>query len=142
MKLLFENWRRYLNEEDVDRPWHDQTFSDKAGEYKVSDILDYAEEHHPKESISVSKLMHNLDPGEYETGDELPGHSEFIKRADKADLSYPLLVIDYPDEEPRYWIADGVHRLWKAVHKPENLKSVEAYIIPNSALVHLKGETR
>ena len=122
----------------VDKPWHEQTFSDNTGEYKVPDILAHAKRYYPQEvSMPVALLLHNLEPSEHETGDELPGHPEFIERAIEADLSYPILVIDYQDEEPRYWIADGVHRLWKAVHGRAPLESIQAHIVPSADLINL-----
>jgi hypothetical protein len=69
-------------------------------------------------------LLNNFEPSHYEDPDEIPGSPEFVERADKSDLSYPLIVIKYPDG---LFIADGVHRLWKA--RDKGLKELDAYLI-------------
>jgi len=92
--------------------FRDQFYSDNDGEYRVGDIYDYAVENIPLTDLSVEELAEiNFMPGSEETADELPGSPEFIERADKADLQYPILAIEYPDG---IFVADGVHRLWKA----------------------------
>jgi transposase-like protein len=114
------------------RFFHDQTYSDDEGTYKVPDIFNYAKKHEKIKKIPISKLLHNLDPSPHESGDELPGSPEFIERAKKADLSYPIVVVKYPDG---WFIADGVHRLWKA--KDEGLKSMRGYVIDHTELEEL-----
>ena len=128
------------------KSWDEQTFSDEKGDYKVSDIDAYAKKNGKSEEISIqpwesSPLKHNLEPSEHEEEEDLPGSPAFVQRAEKTDLKYPILVVDYKDEDPRYWIADGVHRLWKA--KKEGKEYVSAYIIPSSVLhdgTYLPGE--
>jgi hypothetical protein len=109
--------------------FYDQTFSDDKGTWNVPDIFDYAKKHGKRTNIPIEKLLHNLEPSPHETGDELPGHPDFIERSNAADISYPIIVVRYPDG---LWIADGVHRLWQAREK--GLTSMDAYLIDESDL--------
>lgn len=93
--------------------WKEQVFSDDTGEYRIGDILDYIKESNlpltafPVESLTDINLAKSAD----EAGDQVPGSPEFVARAQRSDLSHPIIVIEYPDGR---FIADGVHRLWKA----------------------------
>ena len=107
----------------------DQTFSDDKGTWNVPDIFNYAKEHGKFINIPIEKLLHNLEPSPNESGDDLPGHPEFIERANRSDLSYPIIVVSYPDG---LWIADGVHRLWKS--RDEGIRSVPSYLISSDDL--------
>ena len=80
-------------------------------------------------NIEIKKLLHNLEPSEHETGSDLPGHPEFIKRAQNASLGFPIILVKYPDG---LWIADGVHRLWKA--NKEGLKTIRGYVYDDAEL--------
>jgi len=117
--------------------FYDQTYSDDYGEWKVPKIHEYAKKHGKRKLISIKKLLHNLDPSPHESGDELPGSPEFIERANDSDLSYPIIVVKYPDG---LFIADGVHRLWKA--KEEELTTIKSYLIDSSELHGITPEKR
>jgi hypothetical protein len=108
-----------------------QSFSDATGEWDIQTLIDVARSPNVVD-IPIGKLEHNLDPSPGETTDELPGSEEFVARADKADLRYPIIVISYPDG---LWIADGVHRLWKAKHLGK--RSIRGYIISHEILFSL-----
>lgn len=110
----------------------DQTFSDNNGTYKVSDLYLYVKRHKQIQDIQIKKLLHNLEPSPEETGEDLPGHPDFVKRAKLAKLIYPIIVVEYPDG---LWIADGVHRLWKA--KALNHKTIRGYIMNQTELKNL-----
>ena len=107
----------------------DQTFSDDKGEYSVSRIVRYAEKNKELSSLPIDLLLHNLEPSPYETGSELPGDPEFIARANEADLKYPIIVVRYDDG---LFIADGVHRLWRA--KSEGREEIKAYVFDRKEL--------
>jgi hypothetical protein len=108
--------------------FHDQTFGDDSGEWPVPEIWEIAKQTKPLK-IPLEKLDHLLtDPDT--SADEPIGSPEFVERSMKADLSYPILVISYPDNN--LFIADGLHRLWKA--KQLGLKTIEGYIIPREKL--------
>ena len=107
----------------------DQTFSDDKGTYSVPKIVKYAKENKKLEQLPLEPLLHNLEPSPYETGHELPGHPDFIARANKTDLKWPIIVVSYPDG---LFIADGVHRLWKA--RSEDMSQIKAYVIDRDEL--------
>jgi hypothetical protein len=111
--------------------YYDQIFEDAGGAWKVPDIKHYINMMSIQpQALSVSKLaINNLKPGEEEAEDELPGHPEFIERADQTDLEFPIMVIRYPDGD---WICDGVHRLWKA--RAKGMKTIEGYLITKNQL--------
>lgn len=128
------NWyKSYIFKEA--RFFFDQTFSDETGTWRVPDLHEYAVENGKKVSIPISKLMNNLEPSDHERGEDLPGHPLFIIRANDADLKFPILVVEYPDG---LWIADGVHRLWKA--KQKKRKNIDAYLIKNDELKKITQE--
>ena len=107
----------------------DQTFSDDKGTYSVPKIVKYAKENKKLEQLPLEPLLHNLEPSPYETGHELPGHPDFIARANQTDLKWPIIVVSYPDG---LFIADGVHRLWKA--RSEDMNQIKAYVLDRDEL--------
>lgn len=115
-----------------EKHFYDQVYSDNKGEWDVPDIFNYAKKHGLKAKIPIKNLLNNFDPSPYERSDEIPGSPEFIERANKTDLSYPLIVIKYPDG---LFIADGVHRLWKS--RDEGLEKVKAYLIDHLDLKNI-----
>lgn len=113
--------------------YQDQTFSDPDGTYSVKNMVDYVNTTKNVVDFPIEKLLHNLEPSEHETGDELPGHPDFIKRADAASLQYPIIAVKYSDG---YWIADGVHRLYKA--NSLGHKTIKAHVLDQSELINFK----
>lgn len=113
----------------VEASFHEQRFGDGTGEWNVRDIWDLAQRMTHVVSIPVARLANNLDPEEGSHADETTGSHEFIVRAQRADTSYPILVVSYPNE---LWVADGVHRLWRATS--EGRRTIRGYVIPRSAL--------
>jgi hypothetical protein len=111
----------------------DQTFSDNNGTYSVPKIVNYATENKEIQNLPLEPLLHNLEPSPHESGSELPGHPEFIERAEQTELKYPIIVVQYPDG---LFIADGVHRLYKANSK--NHKNIKAYLINQNELEQFK----
>ena len=92
--------------------WKTQIFTDSSGAYKVIDISNYVKEHSSLVDFNVAKLAEvAFQPSKEESYDETPGSPKFVERAMESDLSFPIIVIRYPDED---FIADGNHRLWKA----------------------------
>ena len=106
--------------------FYDQMFGDGSGEWSVPDLWEIAKQT-KLQTIPLEKLDHLLATT---LTDEPIGSPEFLERSMKADLSYPILVISYPDNN--LFIADGLHRLWKA--KQLGLKTIEGYIIPREKL--------
>jgi hypothetical protein len=111
----------------------DQTFSDNNGTYSVPKIVKYATENKLIQNLPIEPLLHNLEPSPHESGSELPGHPEFIERAEQTELKYPIIVVQYQDG---LFIADGVHRLYKANSK--NHKNIKAYLINQNELEQFK----
>lgn len=114
-----------------------QIFSDMTGNYVIGDILKYIKNSKKKvEQVSVQSLVDiNFKPSEQENTDEIPGSKEFIDRAEKTDLSFPIIVVKYDDGD---FIADGVHRLWKA--KDLNMKHIKAYVLSSEELKNIKTQ--
>lgn len=106
--------------------WRTQIFSDDTGEYRIGDIMDYIEKADiPLTAFPVDSLTDiNLAASPEETGDQVPGSPEFVARAKHSDLSYPIIVVEYSDGR---FIADGVHRLWKAYDT--GMKKIKGYLI-------------
>jgi len=133
---------------ESNRPFHDQTYSDGDKSWSVPDIEEYAKEHGRLDEISIEELERHLLPTDYEATDERPDSPEFAERAMKADMSYPIIAIDYggdrgpdgwlADYDRGLWIADGVHRIFKA--KKSGRKSIEALIITNDELNNIEHE--
>lgn len=95
--------------------WMNQVFTDNNKEYKMSDIHNFINDNRvPVSELSIATLAEtNLNPSPQDTytSGDYPGSPKFIERAEKASLTFPIIVIQYPDG---MFIADGVHRLWKA----------------------------
>lgn len=133
---------------ESNRPFHDQTYSDGDQSWNVPEIEKYAKEHGRKEKISIEELERHLEPTDEESTDERPDSPEFAERAMKADLSYPIIAIDYggdrgpdgwlADYDKGIWIADGVHRIFKAKHSGR--KTVDALIITDEELNNIAHE--
>jgi hypothetical protein len=119
------NFKNFFENVDYSK----QEFSDKNGVYSVGKMIEFARQNKLPQDIEIEELLHNLEPSEHETGSDLPGHPEFIKRAQNASLEFPIIVVKYPDG---LWIADGVHRLWKA--NKEGLKTIRGYVYDDAEL--------
>ena len=128
--------------------FYGQRYSDGDQSWKVPEIEKYAKEHGRKEKISIEELERHLDPTDEESTDERPDSPEFAERAMKADLSYPIIAIDYggdrgpdgwlADYDKGIWIADGVHRIFKA--KKSGQKEIDALIITDEELNSIDHE--
>ena len=110
--------------------FEEQKYSDDRGEWSVPDIVDYATENGKKMMFVVDDLAEiAFKPSPDEKGDEVPGSPEYIERAMKTDLKYPIIVIRYDDGD---FIADGNHRLWKA--RQLGLKKIPGYLLQSDDL--------
>jgi hypothetical protein len=110
MKTLLESWKKYIKESTI--PWNQQKFEDARGSWVIGDLLEYIKENGiMPQPFSVEELAeNNLKPEEgTKTSDASP--EDFEARAHSSDLQYKIIVVEYPDG---LWIADGVHRTWKA----------------------------
>ena len=85
-------------------------------------------------NIPIKKVIHELQPTPWEQGEERPGTKEFIARADKADLTYPIIV--FKSKSNKLHIMDGVHRVYKA-RKAGN-KYIKGHILTHEQAVKFK----
>jgi hypothetical protein len=118
IKIRIKNLKKFV-------PWHKQEFGDARGTWLVGDLHKYIKENELEpQSFSVKELAkNNLDPEEEtETSDK--SKENFQTRAHSSDLKFPIVVVEYPDG---LWIADGVHRTWKA--KNNKQKEIMGYLL-------------
>ena len=114
--------------------FEEQRYSDDRGEWSVPDIIDYATENGKKMSFSVKSLAEiAFMPSPDEEFDEVPGSPEFVDRAMKTDLKYPITVIRYDDGD---FIADGNHRLWKA--RAKGWEKISGYLLQSDDLGNIE----
>ena len=105
MKLLLENWRKYITEDWRDTSW--QTDDDKV---TIGDVVDYLGD--KTIDINVLELSQQLPP--------LPTRG--AERVAAASLEYPIIVVKSGGQY-RY-VLDGNHRLQKAIdNKVESIKA-------------------
>ena len=109
MKLLMENWKKYLSED-----WRTETNWEK-GEEKITlgDIDDYLGDE--IDDISVSELSQQIP--------SLPTRG--AERISAASLDYPIIVVKSGGQY-RY-VLDGNHRLQKAIN--QKVKRIKAKIL-------------
>ena len=115
---VLDNKKEGMTEGLHDTSWE----NDEGDKVTLIDLLD-ATEDIPVERVSVEELKPHLLSWD---GDE-----EEIKKIDKSDLQYPILI--FVDDNNKFIsIIDGHHRAHKAVrHK---LKTIKAKIIPINSL--------
>ena len=112
MKLLLENWRKFVTEDWRDTSW--KTDDDKV---TIGEVIDYLGDE--TVDINVLELSQQLPP--------LPTRG--AERVAAASLEYPIIVV-YRDGQYRY-VLDGNHRLQRAID--EEVESIKAKILDVSA---------
>ena len=113
MKLLLENWRKFVTEDWRDTSW--ETDDDKV---TIGEVVDYLE---PTETVDINVL---------ELSQQLPSlPTRGAKRVAAASLEYPIIVVK-SDGQYRY-VLDGNHRLQRAID--EEVESIKAKILDVSA---------
>ena len=110
MKLLIEQWKKYLSED-----WRTETYweSDK-GKKTLGDVDDCLKDHKTV-PINVSELSQQIPP--------LPTRG--AERVSAASLDYPIIVVKRGGQY-RY-VLDGNHRLQKAIN--QKIESIKAKIL-------------
>ena len=112
MKLLLENWRKYITEDWRDTSW--ETDDDKV---TIGDVVDYLGD----ETVNINVL---------ELSQQLPSlPTQGAERVAAASLEYPIIVVKR-DGQYQY-VLDGNHRLQKAID--EEIESIKAKILDVSA---------
>ena len=124
--------KKKKKEKKAEHKVENQTFTDSDGSYNVADLYELAKSKGEPQNLDISDLLHNLEPSPEEKGEELPGHPDFVARAEAAG-TLPGIAVNYPDGK---WIADGVHRLWKA--QQDNKKEYPAYVLDKADIGSVK----
>ena len=109
MKLLLENWRKYLNED-----WRDTSWEDDAGKVTIGDVVDYLGDE--TVDINVLELSQQLPP--------LPTRG--AERVSAASLEHPIIIV-MKGRGKYQFVLDGNHRLQKAID--EKVESIKAKIL-------------
>ena len=108
MKLLLENWRKYITEDWSDTSW--KTDDDKV---TIGEVVDYLGE--KTVDINVLELSQQLP--------SLPTRG--AKRVAAASLEYPIIVVKSGGQYKS--VLDGNHRLQRAID--EEVESIKAKIL-------------
>tara|TARA_R110001583_G_scaffold31048_3_gene106675 strand:+ start:2236 stop:2622 length:387 start_codon:yes stop_codon:yes gene_type:complete len=109
MKLLIENWRKYINED-----WRDTSWETDDEKVTIGDVVDYLGD--KTIDVSVSELSQQLPP--------LPTRG--AERVAAASLEYPIIVVKSGGQYR--FVLDGNHRLQQAIERPE-IKTIKAKIL-------------
>ena len=105
MKLLMENWRKYITED-----WRDTSWETDDEKVTIGDVIDYLGD--KTVDINVSELSQQLP--------SLP--TQGAERVAAANLEYPIIVVKSGGQY-RY-VLDGNHRLQKSIdNKVETIKA-------------------
>jgi hypothetical protein len=108
VKLLLENWRKYITEDWRDTSW--KTDDDKV---TIGEVVDYLGE--KTVDINVLELSQQLP--------SLPTRG--AKRVAAASLEYPIIVVKSGGQYKS--VLDGNHRLQRAID--EEVESIKAKIL-------------
>ena len=108
MKLLLENWRKFVTEDWRDTSW--KTDDDKV---TIGEVVDYLGE--KTVDINVLELSQQLP--------SLPTRG--AKRVAAASLEYPIIVVKSGGQYKS--VLDGNHRLQRAID--EEVESIKAKIL-------------
>ena len=105
MKLLLENWRKYITED-----WRDTSWESNDEKVTIGDVVDYLGD--KTVAINVLELSQQLP--------SLP--TQGAERVAAASLEYPIIVVKSGGQY-RY-VLDGNHRLQKSIdNKVETIKA-------------------
>ena len=108
MKLLLENWRKYITEDWRDTSW--KTDDDKV---TIGEVIDYLGD----ETVDINVL---------ELSQQLPSlPTRGAKRVAAASLEYPIIVVKSGGQYKS--VLDGNHRLQRAID--EEVESIKAKIL-------------
>ena len=112
MKLLLENWRKYLTE-----GWRDTSWENDEEKVTLGEIDDFLGD--KTIDINVLELSKQIPP--------LPTRGE--ERVAAASLEFPIIVVK-KDGKFKY-VLDGNHRLQKAIN--QEVETIKAKILDVSA---------
>jgi hypothetical protein len=109
MKLLLENWRKYLTES-----WRDTSWETDDEKVTIGDVVDYLGDE--TVDVNVLELSQQLPP--------LPTRG--AERVAAASLDYPIIVVKSAGQYR--FVLDGNHRLQQAIDRPE-VETIKAKIL-------------
>jgi len=121
-----KTFHEYLLENHFDQ----SLYTINGKNYKVSEIADYAKQNLRPVALNISDIQNKYIDSKNLFID-VEKNSEWRKRCENANLSFPILVLERPDG--KWEIIDGNHRVWKA-WKLEGMKTINAYMINSNSL--------
>lgn len=102
-----------------------QTWSGDDGiEYSAPKLVAWARSITKPRPLELAEFADEFREGRHHS-DEPDLSPEFIRRAERTDLSFPVLVATSPSG---YVIIDGRHRIFKALRA--GLTTIPAYVVP------------
>jgi len=102
-------------------------------EFSVKNIIKNLERiRHPIRRVNIRRLIPDQFNGNT-VAVEPTGSDDWVARANRAELKYPILVIKKPGGG--IWIGDGNHRLWKAYKSGQ--RYINAYVVDEDKLPEL-----
>jgi hypothetical protein len=121
-----KTFQEYLLENHFDQ----SLYTINGKNYKVSELADYAKKNLRPVALKISDIQSKYIDSKNLFIDVEEG-SEWYKRCESANLSFPILVLERPDS--KWEIIDGNHRVWKA-WKLEGMQTINAYMINSNSL--------
>ena len=106
MKLLLENWRKFITED-----WRDTSWETDEEKVTIGDVVDYLGDE--TVDVNVLELSQQLPP--------LPTRG--AERVAAASLEYPIIVVK--NKGQYQFVLDGNHRLQKAIDSHKSTSSIE-----------------
>ena len=110
MKLLFERWDKFINE---NKSWRDTSWETDKEKVTLGEIDDFLG--NKTVDLNVLDLSNQIPP--------LPTRGE--KRVTDANLEFPIIVVKKDGEFKN--VLDGNHRLQKAIN--QKVETIEAKIL-------------
>jgi hypothetical protein len=108
MKLLLEEWRKYITED-----WRDTSWETDDGKVSIGDVVDYLGE----KTVDINVL---------ELSQQIPRRpTTAAARVAAASLEFPIMVVKFGGKYQ--YVLDGNHRLQKAID--EDVESIETRIL-------------
>tara|TARA_R110002051_G_scaffold246452_1_gene306143 strand:- start:173 stop:580 length:408 start_codon:yes stop_codon:yes gene_type:complete len=116
MKLLLEQWRKYITED-----WQDTSWENDDDKVTIGEVVDYLGE--KTVPIKVSDLTKQI-PSLFD--DEYRQSVEGRKRIETASLEFPIIVVKNKGQYK--YVLDGNHRLQRAIDD-EKVETIKAKIL-------------
>jgi hypothetical protein len=118
MKLLLENWRKYITED-----WRDTSWKEDGEKITIGQVSDYLENETENETIDVvpsdirDQVLKSRGKNRLPVGPAITSQ----ERVDNADLNFPIIITKKNGKLTQ--VLDGNHRLQKAFEQDKPLKA-------------------